>query len=984
MTAQKRLVIKLAQPCWHLVFFQICKHSFFTLLFFLSSDYFLQAQENHSATDRVIVKFSAQASFIKRTILMQENRANLYKNLPQTGYHILKPAPSANIPFESWLEKLRAQPEVEWAEVDLMYTATALPNDPDLNKQWGLENTGQQGGIATADISASGAWDIEIGSKALVIAIIDGGIDWTHPDLVENIWQNSGEDLDGDGVLVYQNGRWQFDPDDINGIDNDGNGYPDDFIGWDFANNDNNPYDDTQYGHGTHVGGIIAAKGNNSIGVSGVSWNASLMPLKFLNANSHGYVSDAIEALGYATQMGARISSNSWGGFGFSQALYEAIARAQLDNHLVIAAAGNHGANTDLSPLYPASFDLDNIISVSASDPSDQLAVFSNYGANTVDIAAPGVDIYSTLPNGKYGYASGTSMAAPFVSGAMSLLLAQNNGLSYLELKQRMLSNVDYPSLLAGKSTSSGRLNIEKALLEEGEAKDCEPEARFSLEDYVSCPDEKIKFEDKSKNADHRKWLINGNEVSSEEDFEYKFQQAGVYTVTLIAWKKGKDCKSEITRYVTIIGQPDLDLKDIEECREAITVNVEVEAMSYVWEDEDEHEISRTPKVNISKSGKYTLIVTDGCGKEKKEDFEVELTGDCVWPGDVNADGEINSIDFLMLGMAYGTSGNARPNASADYSAQEAPADWTTYFPSNSWGKLINHKHADCNGDGLVNLQDAQVIRANANDNCEIGIPATSTPYSLTLALDQQTLQLGDNLTFDIVLDNSANNESIEDVYGIAFTIDYNVPFRDVPVFSAQDSWLGTSGQDMAVFTLSTNFEGSYSQALKCSRTIFTRLDQESVSGLGGTLGRSIVTITIDDVDIYRVLYEGLELSVRISEAILLKGDGSLVSIGNLNAQSWRRILLKGRELERSILTNLYPNPTDGVFTLEIQAPKNLQNEILITNLLGELVYVEKVKLTKGVNVVHFSLADLSKGMYLLQLKDKMGSDMDTKKLVIK
>ena len=241
-----------------------------------------------------------------------------------------------------------------------------------------------------------------------MVAIIDTGIDYTHPDLAANIWTNPGE-IAGDG------------------IDNDGNGYVDDVHGYDFVNNDGDPMDD--HFHGTHTAGTVGAVGNNGVGVTGVNWQVKLMALKFLGASGSGSVSGAVSALEYAVTMGVRLSNNSWGGGGYSQALYDAIKNSQVIGHVFVAAAGNSGVNSDLQPAYPASYDLDNIISVAAIDSSDNLASFSNRGVVTVDLAAPGVAVLSTVLGGGYASYSGTSMATPHVTGAAALALGLSSGL---------------------------------------------------------------------------------------------------------------------------------------------------------------------------------------------------------------------------------------------------------------------------------------------------------------------------------------------------------------------------------------------------------------------------------------------------------------------------------------------------------------------------------------------------------------------------
>ena len=252
------------------------------------------------------------------------------------------------------------------------------PDDPQFGNQWGLNNTDQSSGLVDADIDAPEAWDVRTTGGGLKVAVIDTGIDYTHPDLAANIWTNPGE-IPG------------------NGIDDEGNGYIDDVHGYDFANNDGDPLDDM--GHGTHVAGTIAAVGNNGMGVTGVVWgDVQLVALKFLDANGSGSISNAIRAINYCVANGITISNNSWGsGVGFL-ALRDAIKTAGDAGHLFVASAGNDSDDADIAPTFPAAFDLNNIISVAATDRFSQLASFSNYGKSSVDIV-PGPGHPQHLPN---------------------------------------------------------------------------------------------------------------------------------------------------------------------------------------------------------------------------------------------------------------------------------------------------------------------------------------------------------------------------------------------------------------------------------------------------------------------------------------------------------------------------------------------------------------------------------------------------------
>jgi len=333
---------------------------------------------------------------------------------------------------------------IEYIEPDYYVFAALQPQDPQFNQLWGLNNNGQNGGQADADIDAPEAWDITQGSNEVICAVIDTGVDYTHIDLAANMWVNPSEIAN-------------------NGVDDDDNGYVDDVYGYDFVNNDGNPQDD--HGHGTHVAGTIAAVGNNNIGVTGVNWRGKIAALKFLGANGKGSTSNAIRAVEYANKMGFPCTNNSWGGSSYSQGLYDAIAKANNQGSLFLAAAGNFSLNNDNNPHFPASYDLPNIISVCASDDRDRLASFSHYGISSVDICAPGVPILSTWPNNQYLISGGTSMATPYVTGAAMLLQAQYPYLSALQLKALLMNSAEIKSALLGSSITGGRLNAHQALI---------------------------------------------------------------------------------------------------------------------------------------------------------------------------------------------------------------------------------------------------------------------------------------------------------------------------------------------------------------------------------------------------------------------------------------------------------------------------------------------------------------------------------------
>jgi len=344
---------------------------------------------------------------------------------------------------------------VEYAEKNHIFSTSLTPDDTYYSYQWGLHNTGQSGGTSDADIDAPEAWETFTGSSDINMAILDTGFDYNHTDLQSNIWENPGETGDGK---------------ETDSTDNDGNGYVDDWRGWDFVNSDNSPLDDN--GHGTHVAGIAGAEGDNNTGVAGVCWNSKLMALKVLNANGSGSTATIISAIDYAIEAGAQVINASFSSNEYSSSLYEAVKQAQEDGVPIICAASNYATNNNTNPYYPASFDLDNIIAVLATDHNDALSSFSNYGSYSVDLGAPGgadttqssCNIFSSVLSSSYLFKAGTSMATPFVTGAVALILGQRPTIDWWQAKTIILKSVDYKSALAGYARTSGRLNLNSAV----------------------------------------------------------------------------------------------------------------------------------------------------------------------------------------------------------------------------------------------------------------------------------------------------------------------------------------------------------------------------------------------------------------------------------------------------------------------------------------------------------------------------------------
>ena len=363
-------------------------------------------------------------------------------------------------------EEYAALPEVEYAEPNFRIevgpvggshsfgfsgrSAESLPaggpNDPLLGEQWGLVNTGQRNGRAEADISAFAAWDKTKGSRKVVVAVLDSGVDYTHPDLAGNMWHRPAD------LEMYVDPQL---------------GLMDDSEGFSAVESERDPMDEN--GHGTHCAGIVGAEGDNSLGIAGVNWHVEIMPLKFMGRGGFGSTKDAIEAINYVIArkkdgVNVRVISASWGSQSRSKALEDVIRKAGEADILFVAAAGNDGANADKRPHYPSGYKLPNVLSVAALDRRDELASFSNYGAKGVHVAAPGKEILSTWLNGEYEEHSGTSMATPFVAGVAGLVLSVEPNLSVKELRDRLMNTADKLDSLKGKVVSGGRVNAARAV----------------------------------------------------------------------------------------------------------------------------------------------------------------------------------------------------------------------------------------------------------------------------------------------------------------------------------------------------------------------------------------------------------------------------------------------------------------------------------------------------------------------------------------
>lgn len=434
------------------------------------------------ADGEILVQFAASASTAARVqaraaVQGQALEAIQTAAMRSQGAGVLERVAVRGMPVERAIQALANRPGVLFAEPNWKLTAAAVSNDPyytTSGRLWGMYGDDQPASSGPAGTTnqygshAEKAWDAGyVGSKSVLVGIVDEGIDITHPDLQDNIWTNPFE-VAGDGV------------------DNDGNGFVDDVHGWDFVNNDNTVYDGPDDDHATHVAGTIGGVGGNGIGVAGVNWNVTMISTKFLGTTG-GYTSDAVKALDYLTDLKTRhginivASNNSWGGGGYSSALHSAIIRNAKAGILFVAAAGNGGSdgigdNNDSTANYPSNYSTlqgtstvsaasyEGVIAVAALTSTGTLASYSNYGATTVDIAAPGSGIASTLPGGTYGTYSGTSMATPHVTGTVALYAAAYPGSTAATIRDAILNTARPTTALVGKTATGGRLDVAAAL----------------------------------------------------------------------------------------------------------------------------------------------------------------------------------------------------------------------------------------------------------------------------------------------------------------------------------------------------------------------------------------------------------------------------------------------------------------------------------------------------------------------------------------
>jgi subtilisin family serine protease len=414
----------------------------------LSSHGAIRTVRHGAVPGEVIVRFRPHITASRRAHLTHAAGVRLSHWLGTPGLWLLNVRPGHTARHA--ISALERSSDVRWAERNHYVSLNATtPDDPLFAQDWGLHNTGQViqtvTGTADADIDAPEAWDQTTGSSNVVVAVVDTGVDYSHQDLAANIWTNPGETGGGK---------------ESNGVDDDGNGYVDDWHGWNFGLNTNDPMD--AVGHGTHVAGTIGAAGNNGTGVAGVNWNVQIMPLRVADAG--GNLSDAAvaAAFAYAGRMGAQVVNASLGGAYTSTA--ELAAMKGAPNTLFVVSAGNSNLNIKSSAISPCTLPAANILCVGATGLTDTRASFSNYAPTQVDIAAPGVNILSTLPGDQFGFYSGTSMASPHVAGVAALVFAAYPSRSVAAVIAAILNGADRKSGLTTSFASGRRLNAAGAL----------------------------------------------------------------------------------------------------------------------------------------------------------------------------------------------------------------------------------------------------------------------------------------------------------------------------------------------------------------------------------------------------------------------------------------------------------------------------------------------------------------------------------------
>ena len=886
-----------------------------TLLILCCFSYlFVLGQSADYEPGELLIKWKTTTSPANRTNLKAELRANEIKRYSSVGIELWKVAEEQDLTIEEIVNKYKKHPDVEFIEPNYLYTiGQNIPSDEKFGDLWGMNNTGQGGGKLDADIDAAEAWSVVNKSTSVKVAIIDTGIDWKHADLRENIWKNLGEDADGDGkVIELVDGNWVLDPGDINNVDDDGNGYIDDLIGWDFRNEDNDPLDGN--GHGTHVAGTIGAVGENSIGVSGVTWGVQLAGLKFLSNRGGGRNSDAVEAINYAANNGFHISNNSWGGSNASEALRTALEAAAAKNHLVIAAAGNSSNNADSRPNYPAAYDLPNIVSVASTDREDNLSYFSNYGLISVDLGAPGSEILSCYPNDSYRSISGTSMASPHVAGACALLWGMDISKTPADIKSTLLATGDAIPSLDGKTVTGKRLNLCKLVGGCGTQSSCRQTDSLALVQFYNAtngPNWTVKWDlsqpintwfGVTLNATGcvNRLVLISNQLSGSipsaigtiSELEFLILQSNQLsgdipisignlpnlTQLLLGGNQFTGPLPPI--FGNLISLQTLFLNDNQftgpipasfgDLDSLVSLNLSNNQLSGQLPSELA-DLAKIESLNF-RSNQFTGCFpqnykeklcglsdfSDNSGLGDFDAFCVDGTDGCtdgkdpVWPGDLNNDGRVDATDFAFGGLSAGKTGPPRSDQGTDWSAKPSE-DWT-----NEAGG-VKGQHQDANGDGVVNATDLGVVSTNF-DSTHATTNALSSFFADGTILSLRSLDIvNGNLRYGLFARKEGQGVMI---HGLSCSIEFNK-------FNVANASFDTSNSCLEPDEDFYFFDPN-SQKLSVALTRTDKIDRFCNSDSDTYLG--IITVTPDG----EITNDTLLL--EIDDARVMTADGSFKS----------------------------------------------------------------------------------------------------------
>ena len=875
---------------------------------------------------------------------------------------------------EAWLKDIQAHPAIEIAEPNYSYQSVALPNDAHVSQQWGW-----------SDVGMEQVWNQASTSSDVLIGLIDTGIDYGHEDLQPSVFQNLAEDADGDGTTIeFKNGQWQLDAGDLDGIDADSNGYIDDLAGWDFVNGDNDPFDDN--GHGTHVAGIMTAQTNNSLGISGINPHAKVLPLKAFDAQGSGSLASILPALIYARNMGAQLTNNSWGGADYSNLLFAEIDAAREAGQLFIAAAGNTTTDIDAIPTYPAAYSHLNVVSVTSHGQQSNLSPFANYGSIAVDLSAPGADIYSTLPGNQYGSKSGTSMATPFVSGALSLLIDANPGVDPLVLKETLLDNVRNSN--AGAMTlSQGSLDLDKALNASVENNQT-LKAQFQI-DGQACINAPLDLKNLSVGGAEYKWFVNGSRISRAFETTHTFNFPGMYEVKLVVIN-GEEREKSIQQ-IYIAPPPQVNMDNVVGhyyCAENVVLRAEQEGMNYKWLLNSQF-LSAEREITASQSGRYRLRVQDGCGNASIAERYVQIDKGCVWPGDANADGRVNTLDYLSLNYAHQLlldpdnsgigSARGKHHKGIDWDSHSS-ADWNFSFPNDfALAAGVDLKHADCDGNGAVQLGvDGIAIQQNANYPPKVNLTENKRGIGIRLEPVANIFQGDDQvlIEFNVILENV--ERMVGGVHGLSLSFDFNLPISGSPTFSltAPGFQNGSSLvilRDEPVANSSSVLGMGYSMEAGLSGRTNT----------SGKLAKLGVIVSVDDITDDPASLDYASFSMIPSQILAIDGLGQFHPVKGAENMSMSTVSLQfgtnssnGSSISINDLSvsplgfGLYPNPTKDIINLDYQSEENGNSVVRILTTLGQEVHHHQLQTHVGQNHWELNVSDLAPGSYFIQYRD--------------